>query len=336
MAYVIKRFGTLPILGESESKTSAFAFSHQILIGRRLCFGKGGMNKLVKNALASRLMQSVTILVSLFIFVMIFVLLIKSEPLLASTPIFQLLSSSSWHPSRGEFGFYPFIVGTLAVTGLAMLIALPICFLCAIYVAEYARGRIRGVVNSMIDVLAGVPSVVIGVWGVLTIVPLVKLVGAAAGEATTGYSVLAGGIVLAIMVFPSIISVSQEVLRSVPVSMREASFALGATKWQTVKHVVVRKSLPGIIAAMILGFSRAFGETIAVLMVVGNVPRIPSSIFQPAYPLPALIANNYEDVMSIPLYDSALLFAALLLLLVVAGFTLFGRLILVRLQRRSV
>src|SRR5208283_2149284 len=234
-----------------------------------------------------------------------------------------------------EFGFYPFIIGTLRVTCIAMLIALPICFLAAIYVAEYAKGRIRAVVNSMIDLLAGVPSVVIGVWGVLAIVPIIKVVGIAAGQATTGYSVLAGGIVLAIMVFPSIISVSQEVLRSVPVSMREASFALGATKWQTVKHVVVRKSLPGIIAAMILGFSRAFGETIAVLMVVGNVPRIPSSIFQPAYPLPALIANNYEDVMSIPLYDSALLFAALLLLLVVAGFTLFGRLVLVRLQRRS-
>ena len=299
-------------------------------------FAHEGMNKRAKNALASRLMQSVTILVSLFIFVMIFVLLLKSEPLLASKPIFELLFSSSWHPSRGEFGFYPFIIGTLTVTCIAMLIALPICFLAAIYVAEYATGRIRAVVNSMIDLLAGVPSVVIGVWGVLAIVPIIKVVGIAAGQATTGYSVLAGGIVLAIMVFPSIISVSQEVLRSVPVSMREASFALGATKWQTVKHVVVRKSLPGIIAAMILGFSRAFGETIAVLMVVGNVPRIPSSIFQPAYPLPALIANNYEDVMSIPLYDSALLFAALLLLLVVAGFTLFGRLVLVRLQRRSV
>ena len=293
------------------------------------------MNKRIKNVLAGRMMSSVTILVCLFIFIMTLVLLIESQPLLASTPISELLSSSSWHPSRGEFGFYPFIIGTLAVTGLAMLIAVPICFLTTVYVAEYASGRIRTTVNSMIDLLAGIPSVVIGVWGVLAVVPFVKIIGRVTGEATAGYSVLAGGIVLAIMVFPSIISVSQEVLRSVPASMREASFALGATKWQTVKHVVVRKSLPGIIAAMILGFSRAFGETIAVMMVVGNVPRIPSSIFQPAYPLPALIANNYEDVMSIPLYDSALLFAALLLLLVVAGFTLFGRVILVRLQRRS-
>jgi phosphate transport system permease protein len=188
----------------------------------------------------------------------------------------------------------------------------------------------------MIDLLAGVPSVVIGMWGVITIVPLVRMVGEFVGATTTGYSILAGGIVLAIMVFPSIISVSQEVLRAVPASMREASFALGATKWETVKYVVVRKSLAGIVAAMILGFSRAFGETIAVLMVVGNVARVPSSLFDPGYPLPALIANNYENVMSMPLYSSALLFAALILLLVVATFTVLGRIVLIRLRRRSI
>jgi phosphate transport system permease protein len=294
------------------------------------------MNRQVKNALASGMMRSITVLVTMFIFVMIFILFIKSAPLLATKSIFELLFSSSWHPSVDQFGFYPFIIGTLAVTGLAMLIALPICFLTAIYVAEYATGRIRGLVNSMIDLLAGVPSVVIGMWGVITIVPFVKIVAEFVGATTTGYSILAGGIVLAIMVFPSIISVSQEVLRAVPASMREASFALGATKWETVKYVVVRKSLAGIVAAMILGFSRAFGETIAVLMVVGNVARVPSSLFDPGYPLPALIANNYENVMSMPLYSSALLFAALILLLVVATFTVLGRIVLIRLQRRSI
>ncbi|HXY82553.1 MAG TPA: phosphate ABC transporter permease subunit PstC [Candidatus Saccharimonadales bacterium] len=294
------------------------------------------MNRQVRNALASGVMRSITVLVTMFIFVMILVLFIKSAPLLATKSIAELLFSSSWHPSVDQFGFYPFIIGTLAVTSLAMLIALPICFLTAIYVAEYATGRIRGLVNSMIDLLAGVPSVVIGMWGVITIVPLVRMVGEFVGATTTGYSILAGGIVLAIMVFPSIISVSQEVLRAVPASMREASFALGATKWETVKYVVVRKSLAGIVAAMILGFSRAFGETIAVLMVVGNVARVPSSLFDPGYPLPALIANNYENVMSMPLYSSALLFAALILLLVVATFTVLGRIVLIRLRRRSI
>jgi phosphate transport system permease protein len=293
------------------------------------------MKRQAKDLLARRLMLPLTILVSLSVFAVGLVLLEKSLPLVTSNSLQQLLLSATWQPSRGEFGFYPFIVGTVEVTALSMTLAVPICLLTAIYVSEYATGRVRRVVNSMIDLLAGVPSVVIGLWGVLSIVPAIRYAASLLGYETTGYSVLAGGIVLAIMVFPSIISVSQEVLRNVPSSMREASVGLGATKWQTVKYVVVRKSLAGILAAIILGFSRAFGETIAVLMVVGNVPKIPSSLLDPAYPLPALIANNYGDIMSIPLYDSALLFAAFLLLLVVAAFTLLGRVALIRIQRRS-
>jgi len=293
------------------------------------------INRQAKDLLASRLMRLTTILVSLSVFVIGLVLLVKSEPLLASISLKDLLLSPSWHPSRNEFGLYPFIVGTVEVTVLSMAFAVPICLLTSIYVSEYAARSVRSLVISMIDLLAGVPSVVIGLWGVLVIVPAVRYVALIAGYETTGYSVLAGGIVLAIMVFPSIISVSQEVLRNVPASMREASFGLGATKWQTVKYVVIRKSMGGILAAIVLGFSRAFGETIAVLMVVGNVAKIPSSIFAPAYPLPALIANNYGEIMSIPLYESALLFAALLLLLVVVAFTVMGRVLLIRIQRRS-
>ena len=136
---------------------------------------------------------------------------------------------------------------------------------------------------------------------------------------------------LAVMVLPVIISVSEEVIRSVPRGIREASLSLGATRWQTTKHVVLRRARPGILAAIILGFSRAFGETMAVLMVVGNVVQIPKSIFDAAYPLTALIANNYGEMMSVPLYDSALMSAALILLLMVLIFNLLSRLVLVRL-----
>ena len=293
------------------------------------------ISRRAKDQLASTFFQSLTILVSLAIFAIGFVLLAKSTPLLVSNSLRELLFSSLWHPSKGEFGFYAFIVGTVEVTVLSMALAGPICTLTSIYVSEYAAKRVRSAVVLMIDLLAGVPSIVIGLWGVLVIVPAVRSLGALLGYQTTGYSVLAEGLVLAIMVFPSVISVMQEVLRNVPVSMREASAGLGATKWQTVKYVVVRKSAGGIVASLILGFSRAFGETIAVLMVVGNVAKVPSTIFDAAYPLPALIANDYGDIMSIPLYDSALLFAALLLLLVVAAFTITGRVILIRTQRRS-
>jgi phosphate transport system permease protein len=151
---------------------------------------------------------------------------------------------------------------------------------------------------------------------------------------TTGYSLLAGGIILAIMVSPIIISVSVEVLRTVPIQARETALALGTTKWEAIKHVVLRSALHGIFSAIVLGFARAFGETIAVLMIVGNVPKVPKSIFDPAYPLPALLANNYGEMMSIPLYNSALLLSALILLLVVSGFNITAHLTLMRIERR--
>ena len=140
---------------------------------------------------------------------------------------------------------------------------------------------------------------------------------------------------LAVMVFPIIIAVAEDVIRSVPQGLREASLSLGATRWQTVRGVVMRKAWPGVFAAIVLGFSRAFGETMAVLMVVGNVPQVPHSIFDAAYPLTALIANNYGEMMSIPMYDAALLCAALILLLMVLFFNLISRLILVRLVKKN-
>jgi phosphate transport system permease protein len=217
-----------------------------------------------------------------------------------------------------------------------MLIAIPVCLLSAIYLSEYAPSKIRGILKPPIDILAGIPSVVYGLWGVLLIVPLIRqYLAPSVGATTTGYSLLAGGIVLAIMVFPIIISISEEVFRAVPFDVREASVALGATKWQTVKHVVMRKALPGVTAAVILGFSRAFGETMAVLMVMGNVAQIPSSLFDPAYSLPALIANNYGEMMSIPLYDSALLLAAFILFILMAFFSIAARIVLSRIERRS-
>jgi phosphate transport system permease protein len=136
--------------------------------------------------------------------------------------------------------------------------------------------------------------------------------------------------VLAVMVSPFIIAVILEVLRAVPDGYRQASLAIGATRWETVCFAVLPQTVPGIIAAVVLGASRALGETMAVLMVVGNVAKVPHSIFDPAYPLPALIANNYGEMLSIPLYDSALMLAALLLLVIVLGFNVFSTLLLRR------
>jgi len=294
------------------------------------------MNRSIKDVLASRLMLLATMFASLIVFIIAFALFQKARPILQTQPLSELFLTSSWRPLREEFGFYPFIIGTLLVTGLAMILAIPICLLSAIYLAEYAPNKVRGAIKPLIDLLAGIPSVVYGLWGVLLVVPLIRYLAPFVGTTTTGYSVFAGGIVLAIMVSPVIISVSEEVFRTVPFGAREASFALGATKWQTVKGVVMRRGLPGVIAAIILGFSRAFGETMAVLMVVGNVAKVPSSLFDPAYPLPALIANNYGEMMSIPLYDSALMLAALILLVVVVFSSIVARIILLGIEKRAV
>ena len=277
--------------------------------------------------LAVAFANSIVILIVLGLF-------IKSMPILANKSILHLLLSSSWHPLKGEYGFYPFIIGTLEVTGIAMILAVPICLLSAIYLSEYAHRRFRELARVVIDIMAAIPSVIYGLWGVIVVVPFVRTLGKALDTPTSGYSLLAGGIILAIMVSPIIISVSMEVLRTVPVQARETALALGTTKWEAIKHVVLRSALHGIFSAIVLGFARAFGETIAVLMIVGNVPKVPSSIFDPAYPLPALLANNYGEMMSIPLYNSALLLSALILLIVVGVFNITAHLTLMRIEKR--
>ena len=278
-------------------------------------------------------MLSAAIFSALLVILIAIGLAIKSSPILAIKPIGELLLSSSWHPLKGDFGLFPFILSTMWVTGVSMIIAIPLCLLTSVYIAEYSPKKIRAFIKPVIDLLAGIPSVVYGLWGVIVIVPAVKIAAAFLGIHTTGYSILSGGIVLAVMVFPIIISISEEVIRNVPQQMREAPITLGATKWQATKLVVSRGALIGIIAAIILGFSRAFGETMAVLMVVGNVPRVPSSFLDPAYPLTALIANNYGEMMSIPLYDSAIMLAALVLLLIVVVFNIGAGYILTRVER---
>ncbi len=298
----------------------------------------------LKDTLSSSVMLVAAAFAGSLAFIVILALYLRSKPILDTKPLSELLLNSSWLPSQGSFGLYPAILSTLYVTAIAMMIAVPLSILSAIYLAEYAKESLRRRVLPLVDLLAGIPPVVYGVWGVLTIVPFVAYIApvvgslgipaAGAGRYSTGFSLLAGGIVLAIMVFPVIISITVQVFRSVPFEVREASLSMGATQWQTVKHALMRVALPGIAAAVILGFSRALGETMAVLMVVGNVFIVPSSVFDPAYPLPALIANNYGEMMSIPLYDSALLLAALILLLIILMFTLAARLILIRIERR--
>ncbi len=263
-------------------------------------------------------------------------LFIKSLPLLKDQNIFLILTGSTWSPLKGQFGFLPFITGTVSVTLIALTIAAPLCILSSIYLVEYASDILKKTVLPLINVLAAIPPVLYGVWGILFVVPLISnYIGPAFGNNSSGYSILSGGIVLAVMIFPIMISIMVEVLQTIPPDLKAASLSLGATRWETIQKVVLKKVRPGIIAAIVLATSRAFGETIAVLMVCGNIPQIPKSLFDAGYPIPALIANNFGEMMSIPHYDAALMFAALLLLAIIFLFNLISRLILNKLEEKA-
>ena len=261
-------------------------------------------------------------------------LYMKSAPIFEDHSLWELLSASEWKPFKNRFGFYPFIMGTVWVTGIALVLALPLSLLTAVFLTEYSRAWVKRWFYPALDILAALPSVIYGVWGSLLIVPWIsEWLAPHFVEFSSGYTVLAGGIVLSVMILPLLVSLFVEIFSTVPQELRDASQALGATRWQTTKKVVIRRSLPGIFAAVVLAVSRALGETIAVLMVCGNLSRVPHSVFDACYPIPALIANNYGEMLSLPLYEAALMFAAMILFVVVLLFNLLSRIILYRLKK---
>jgi phosphate transport system permease protein len=289
------------------------------------------LNRAQRHTVNSTWMIISLLLVAFLPFLLFIGLYLKSVLLLHDYSLGDLIFSKTWRPSSGKFGFYPFIIGSIWVTVVAMLITAPVCLLTAIYVTQYTKKYFLRIMHPAIDILAGIPSVVYGLWGILVIVPFIsRYLGPWMGVKTMGYSILAASFVLSIMIIPFVLNILIEIFRSIPTELKEATLSLGATQWQTIKHVLVRKALPGIIAAFGFGLARAFGETMAVLMVVGNVVRLPKSVFDPGYTLPALIANNYGEMLSIPKYDSALMFAALLLLAVSLFFNLVMHFFIVR------
>lgn len=264
------------------------------------------------------------LLLSLPVFIAIG-LYLKAAPLFDNHSFGSLIFSGKWFPMKGEFGFLPFIYSSVYVTILSFLLTGPVCLFAVIYLTQFGKRRLLNVMLPVIDILAGIPSVVYGVWGILVIVPAVAALAGFLGINTPGYSLLAASIVLAVMCVPYVLNMIIEVFHTIPVGMKEASLSLGATHWEMVKHVIIRKGFPGIISAFGLGIAKAFGETIAVLMVVGNTLNISLSPFSSGYPLPALIANNYGEMMSIPEYDSALMFSAFLLFVIILFINLFFR-----------
>jgi phosphate transport system permease protein len=236
---------------------------------------------------------------------------------------FSFIWGTEWDPVRNEFGALPFIYGTLVTSFLALLIGVPISLGAAIFLSELSPNWLRNPLSFLVELLAAIPSVVYGLWGIFVMVPWLRttvqpflsnnfgFLPFFSGPAY-GFGLLAGGLILAIMIIPTITAVSRDVMRAVPNTQREGMLALGATRWETIRTAVVPYASSGILGATILGLGRALGETMAVTMVIGNRPDIDLSFFAPAYTMAAVIANEFAEA-SDDLYMSVLIEIGLVL-----------------------
>jgi len=269
-------------------------------------------------------MLSAALLVVAIVASMIFAL--TSDSMLSIRQFgFAFLTSREWNPIRGEFGALPFIYGTVMSSLIALLISVPLSLGIAIFLVEQAPYYVARPIGFLVELLAAIPSVVYGLWGIFVLAPFLRVyveprLARWLGwtpffrGSITGIGLLTGGIILAIMVTPIISAVVRDVLAAVPSSQREAALALGATKWETTRVVLVNGA-PGIAGAVILGLGRALGETMAVTMVIGNRPQISASLFEPSYTIASAIANEFTEATQ-DLYLSALVELGLILFLV--------------------
>ncbi|WP_115863242.1 phosphate ABC transporter permease subunit PstC [Halorussus litoreus] len=259
----------------------------------------------------------------------------KSLPVLTEYSLVELLTSATWDPARNSFGFMPAIVGTLAVSGISMAIGAPIAILTAIYLAEYATDPWKTVISSFVDALAAIPGVVFGLVGLIVVVPFVgDYLAPVFGVDSAGQGILTASLVMSIIVTPFIVSLTVESLEALPLELREATLSVGATEWEVTKHVLLRAAGPGILSALLLGFGRVFGATIVPAMLIGSQTLVPETVFSPGQTLTTIIVNDFGELMSLPLTQSALIFVGLLLLVVVWLFNFAAMLLRRRLERR--
>jgi phosphate transport system permease protein len=258
---------------------------------------------------------------------------------------FGFLTRSTWDPVRGEFGALPLIFGTLYSSLVALVIAVPLALACAVFLTEFAPRWLRTPVGTLIELLAAVPSVIYGLWGIFILIPLLRdHLWPVARHLLSwlpvfsgvfyGPSVLAAGVILAIMILPYIAAVSREVLLAVPPAQREAGLALGATRWETVWSVILPYGRAGIIGAVILGLGRALGETMAVTMLIGNRHEVSASMLQPGYTIAAAIANEFSEAVS-DIHLSSLFLVGAVLFLITIVVNALARLLVWRVARGS-
>jgi phosphate transport system permease protein len=297
--------------------------------------------RLTRTAPGDRVFKWLTLLMAASVFVLIGLIgyeLAHGSQLALRKFGWRFFTASDWDPVSEQFGAWPFIFGTLVSSGIALVIAVPLSIATAVYLTEIAPLWIRQALTLFIELLAAVPSVILGLWGIFVMVPWCRLHLFPWLRGTFGFlplfqgpiygvSMLAGGIIIAIMILPIITSVSREILRSVPGLQREAAYALGATRWEVTRIAVLSYARKGLFGAVILGLGRALGETMAVTMVIGNRPEIAASLFAPGYTLASVVANEFTEATA-DIYLNALFELGLVLLAVTVVVNALAQLLL--------
>jgi phosphate transport system permease protein len=262
----------------------------------------------------------------------IFLSLLNASSLALKKFGFSFFSGSEWDPVSEEFGALPFIYGTILTSLISLLISLPFSLAIIIVLGEYfKKGIFAEILRYLTELIAGVPSVVLGFWGLFFLVPIMREIEIKLGVTPYGVGILTASIILAFMILPYSASIGKDAMRLVPNELKEAAFALGATRWEMIKKVMIPYARSGIIAGVILSLGRALGETMAVTMVIGNYHGIPENIFSPGNTIASIIANEFTEATG-EVYLSSLMYLGLTLFLITTIVNLIGRLILKRLQ----
>jgi phosphate ABC transporter permease protein PstC len=291
--------------------------------GERPVFGRSPLARLPDRALRAGL-TALAVAILLLIAFFFVRLSIEAAPAFQRFGVFGFTFDSNWDVSRNIYGALPLVVGTLITSTVALLIGVPIAVATALYVTELCPRRLRSPLTVMVELLAAVPSVVYGLWGVFVLIPSLKpieqwftdafsFVPFIGGAHVAGPNYFIAGLILAIMIVPIVSAISREVMATVPPDHKEAALALGATRWEMIRIAVLPYSRAGISGAAMLGLGRAIGETIAVTLVIGNAPVIGNHLFDQGYTLAAVIANEFGEAASVEIHRSALIAAGLVL-----------------------
>jgi phosphate ABC transporter permease protein PstC len=299
--------------------------------------------------LPDRLMQWGLLGIALAILVLIayfFIRLIgESQPVFTDYGILKFVFANEWVPSQNLYGALPLVVGTLISSAIALVLGVPIAVATALFIVELCPRRLKQPLTILVELLAAVPSVVYGLWGVFVLIPRLKPAEQwfsdtfaflpFVGGPVAGPNLFIAGLILAIMIVPIVSAISREVMATVPAENKEAALALGATRWEMIRMAVLPYSRSGIVGGSMLGLGRAIGETIAATLVIGNAAVIPKQIFDQGYTLAAVIANEFGEAAATPLHRAALIAAGLLLFVLTLAINLVARVLVIRAERAT-